>query len=122
MSLTGSNADNRILIKPSEMGAAIVRLVQRSGNPRGGSGGNPKVNERAAAAIKKVAADLVANAAGKSLVVCGSNNVMEQVIVNKINDLLGNEYTIDFSVLQPASGRRTRFGPVAGRNERRPGV
>jgi len=85
MSLTGSNADNRILIKPSEQGAAIVALYNAL---TGGSGG-PKVNDRAAAALKKVAADL-RKAPGKSIVVSGSNNVAEQVIINKINELLGN--------------------------------
>jgi MoCo/4Fe-4S cofactor protein with predicted Tat translocation signal len=88
MSLSGSNADNRILIKPSEMGAAIVALY----NALTGNSGGPKLNDKAAVAIKKIATELN-NAKGKSLVVCGSNNVAEQVIVNKINDLLGNLHT-----------------------------
>ena len=85
MSLTGSNADNRVQIKPSEMGAAIVALY----NALTGNSGGPKLNDKATAAIKKIATEL-GNAKGKSLVVCGSNNVAEQVIVNKINDVLGN--------------------------------
>lgn len=93
MSLTGSNADNRILVKPSEQGAAIVALY----NALSGSSGGPKLNDKAAAALQKVATDL-RNARGRSLVISGSNNVMEQVIVNKINDLLGNlGTTVDFS-------------------------
>ncbi|HPI08207.1 MAG TPA: Fe-S cluster-containing hydrogenase [Saprospiraceae bacterium] len=93
MSLTGSNADNRVMIKPSEMGAAIVALY----NELSGSSGGPKVNDKAAGAIKKIAADL-RNARGKSLVVSDSNNVAEQVIVNKINDILGNiNTTVDFT-------------------------
>jgi len=93
MSLTGSNADNRILIKPSEQGAAIVALY----NELSGGTGGPKVNDKAAAAIKKMAKDLMAHQ-GKSLVVSGSNNIMEQLYVNKINDLLGNlNATIDFN-------------------------
>ena len=96
MSLTGSNADNRILVKPSEQGAAIVALYHEIAGNSGGPG--PKVNDKAAAAIKKMATDL-RNARGRSLVVSGSNNVMEQVIVNKINDLLGNlNNTVDFSM------------------------
>jgi MoCo/4Fe-4S cofactor protein with predicted Tat translocation signal len=93
MSLSGSNADNRILIRPSEMGAAITALyAELSGN-----GGGPKLNDKAAGAIKKMAKDLQA-ARGKSIVVCGSNNVAEQIIVNKINDMLGNlNNTIDFN-------------------------
>ncbi len=54
MSLTGSNADNRVMIKPSEMGAAIVALY----NELSGGSGGPKVNDKAAVAIKKIAADL----------------------------------------------------------------
>ena len=93
MSLTGSNADNRILIKPSEQGAAIVALY----NELTGSTGGPKLNDKAAAAIKKMAKDLTEHR-GKSLVVSGSNNIMEQLYVNKINDLLGNlNTTIDFN-------------------------
>ncbi len=92
MSLTGSNADNRILVKPSEQGAAIVALYNAL---TGGSGG-PNLNEKAAKAIAKVAAELK-NAQGKALVVSGSNNIMEQVYVNKINELLGSYgTTIDF--------------------------
>ena len=94
MSLTGSNADNRILVKPSEQGAAIVALY----NELSGSSGGPKIsNEKSAAAIKKLAQDLNEHK-GKSLVVSGSNNIMEQVYVNKINDLLGNiNTTVDFN-------------------------
>lgn len=93
MSLTGSNADNRILIRPSEMGAAISALyAEISGN-----GGGPKLNDKAAGAIKKMANDLQA-ARGKSIVVSSSNNVAEQIIVNKINEMLGNlNNTIDFN-------------------------
>lgn len=94
MSLTGSNADNRILVKPSETGAAIVALY----NEVTGNSGGPKVsNEKSAAAIKKMAQDLL-NHKGKSLVVSGSNNIMEQLYVNAINVALGNlNTTIDFN-------------------------
>jgi MoCo/4Fe-4S cofactor protein with predicted Tat translocation signal len=94
MSLTGSNADNRILVKPSEQGAAIVALY----NELTGNSGGPKLSDaKAASAIKKMARNL-ADHKGKSLVVSGSNNIMEQVYVNKINDLLGNiNATVDFS-------------------------
>ncbi len=93
MSLTGSNADTRVQIRPSETGAAIAALyAEISGN-----GGGPQLNAKAAAAIKKIAKELQA-ARGKSIVVSGSNNVAEQIIVNRINDLLGNlNSTIDFN-------------------------
>lgn len=93
VSLTGSNADNRVQIRPSEMGAAIVALY----NEVSGNTGGPKLNDKAAAAIKKIARELLA-ARGKSLVVCGSNNVAEQILVNKINDMVGNlNTTVDFN-------------------------
>lgn len=100
MSLTGSNADNRILVKPSEQGAAICTLYNEVAALTGAAGiGGPALNDKAKAALKKVAAELVQHR-GKSLVVSGSNNVMEQVIVNKINDLLGNiNATVDFSTV-----------------------
>ncbi len=100
MSLTGSNADNRILVKPSEQGAAICALHNEVAALTGAAAiGGPALNDKAKTALKKVARELVDHK-GKSLVVSGSNNLMEQVIVNKINDLLGNiNATIDFSVL-----------------------
>jgi molybdopterin-containing oxidoreductase family iron-sulfur binding subunit len=95
MSLTGSNADHRILVKPSEQGAAIVALY----NALSGNTGGPALNEKAAKAIRQVAGELM-KARGKSLVVSGSNLVMEQLYVNKINDLLGNiNQTVCFDVV-----------------------
>ncbi len=97
MSLTGSNADNRILVKPSEQGAAVAALYNAVAIKTGGSSVSaPKVNGRAAAALNKLADELVA-ARGRALVVCGVNNVGAQVLVNKINDMLGSYgNTIDF--------------------------
>jgi len=93
MTMTGSNADNRILVKPSETGAAIAALY----NALGGGISAPKLNAKATAAIQKVATKLKA-AAGKSIVVSGSNNVGEQTLVNAINNMLGNYgNTIDFT-------------------------
>ncbi len=98
MSMTGSNADNRILIKPSEQGAAIATLYNEVAAQTGGSRVNaPALNGKATRALATVAKQLVASR-GKSLVVSGSNNIGEQLLVNKINDLLGNYgNTISFS-------------------------
>lgn len=85
MSLTGSNADNRILAKPSEMGAAIAYLA----NKIVGGVSVPALNDAAKASLDKVAGELQA-AQGKSLVVSGSNNVSEQILINAINSALGN--------------------------------
>ncbi len=98
MSLTGSNADNRILVKPSEQGAAIAKLYNAvaalTGSP---SVSAPNVNEKASKALTKVANELV-GAKGKSLVISNSNNVNEQILVNGINAMLTNyDETIDFA-------------------------
>ena len=85
MSMTGSNADNRVLVRPSELGTAIAYL---HGLVAGGGGGS-QLNDKAKAALSKVANELK-SARGKSLVVSASNNVYEQILVNDINNVLGN--------------------------------
>lgn len=85
MSLTGSNADNRILVRPSEQGAAIAHLA----NAIVGGVSVPKLNDKARKQLSKVANQL-RGAAGKSIVVSGSNNIGEQILVNAINNALGN--------------------------------
>jgi Fe-S-cluster-containing dehydrogenase component/anaerobic selenocysteine-containing dehydrogenase len=95
MSLTGSNADNRILVKPSEQGVAIAHLYSVI---VGGGPGSTGLNAKAKAGLTKVGTQLKANA-GKSLVVSGSNNLAEQLMVNAINHTLGNYgNTIDMAV------------------------
>jgi molybdopterin-containing oxidoreductase family iron-sulfur binding subunit len=98
MSLTGSNADNRILVKPSEQGAAILSLYNAlaalAGLP---TQSGPTLSAAKASKFKVLAATLF-EAKGKSLVVSGSNNMGEQILVNAINQLLGNYgSTIDFA-------------------------
>lgn len=85
MSMTGSNADNRVLVKPSEMGSAIAFL---HGQLTNGSGGEA-LNDKAKTALTKIASELNA-ANGKALVVSGSNNVHEQTLINDINNVLGS--------------------------------
>ena len=92
MSMTGSNADNRVLVKPSEMGVAINYLHGQIS----GSGGGNELNDKAKAALSKVADELKA-ARGKSLVVSNSNNTNEQILINDINNILGNYgHTLSF--------------------------
>jgi MoCo/4Fe-4S cofactor protein with predicted Tat translocation signal len=88
MTLTGSNADHRILVRPSEMGAAIAALHNAVAAKTGGTSvPAPKVNDKAAAALAKVADQLAANP-GKCIVVSGTNNIGEQTLVNAINNML----------------------------------
>jgi MoCo/4Fe-4S cofactor protein with predicted Tat translocation signal len=98
MTMTGSNADNRILIKPSEQGVAIATLYNEVASMTGGEKVSaPAINPKAAKGLKAAAKELV-NHKGKSLVISGSNNVGEQILINKTNDLLENYgATIEFA-------------------------
>jgi MoCo/4Fe-4S cofactor protein with predicted Tat translocation signal len=88
MSLTGSNADVRIPIKVSQQGLALVNLYNViSGTTLPGS--KKLGNNVADNAITLAAKELVA-AKGRALVVCGSNDVATQVLVNAINSLIGS--------------------------------
>jgi MoCo/4Fe-4S cofactor protein with predicted Tat translocation signal len=94
LSLTGSNADYRTAIKPSEEGKAVAALYNAVAAKTGGSSvsGAGKFGN-----IDKAAADLV-KASGKSIVVSGSNNPAIQTLVNGINSMLSNYgSTIDLS-------------------------
>lgn len=80
LSLTGANADYRSMIKPSQEGAVATQLY----NLLSGSGGKSEI-----ANLTKAAEDLKASQ-GASLVVAGSNDKNIQMVVNAINNLLGN--------------------------------
>jgi molybdopterin-containing oxidoreductase family iron-sulfur binding subunit len=94
MSLTGANADYRIAIRPSQEGLVVAQLY----NEIVGDLNVPAISDKAISdKIKKAADDLKAKK-GKALVVCGSNDVNVQILVNAINNALesyGN--TIDLS-------------------------
>lgn len=95
MTLTGSNADYRSMIKPSEEGAVIANIYNILAGKAGASAVSARKIEKET--ISKAANDLW-KARGKSLVVAGSNDPSIQVMVNAINDLLGNYgSTIDLS-------------------------
>ena len=94
MSLTGANADYRSAIKPSEQGAHIVGLY----NAIASKAGAPSVSGGSSSESLNRAADDLWRAQGASLVVSGSNDPNTQVVVNAINNLLGNYgATIDLS-------------------------
>ena len=94
MSLTGSNADNRIMVKPSEQGLAIAYLY---GLVSGASINASGLNEKARNALQKVASEL-SNNRGKSIVICGNNDFGQQVLANAINNALGNiGSTVDYA-------------------------
>lgn len=96
MTLTGSNADYRSAIKPSEEGAIVANIYNIIAKNAGVAAINASKIELET--VTKAAKDLW-NAKGKSLVVAGSNDPSIQVLVNGINDMLANYgATIDLSI------------------------
>lgn len=92
MSLTGANADERYSIKPSEIGKVVVALYNEVAKATGATsvaGAAISSNPDAQKAISKIAKEL-AEAKGKSLVVCGLNDNDVQVMVAGINKMLEN--------------------------------
>lgn len=85
MSLTGSNADVRVPVKPSQLGAVAVALH----NAITGSGASVSLPAEVIARINEAAKMLTA-AKGKALVVCGVNDIAVQTVVNAINQALGS--------------------------------
>jgi len=86
MSLSGSNADVRFPIKPSEEGAIVIALYNAIAAAKGAqtlSGAKSTVD------VGELAKDLLENQK-RSIVISGSNDVNIQLLINGINDLLGN--------------------------------
>lgn len=85
LSVTGSNADVRLMIKPSDEAGILAALIKEvGGSVNGVTASVPEtVGEEN---IKRMASDLKK---GGGLVVSGSNNVGVQVLVNKLNSLIG---------------------------------
>lgn len=86
LSVTGSNADKRIQLRPSREKATIAALLAQLQQLNGQSSNS---SVEISADIKALAEELN-NHKGKSLVVCGSNDVDTQLLVNAINQLLDN--------------------------------
>jgi len=109
LSVTGTNADLRLPIAPSELGAfavdllaAVARRVKDDGLAGlRATGLTPGAH---AAAIDRIA-DELARHRGEALVVTGSNDVATQIVVAKLNALLGSVgTTVDLA--QPSQQRQ----------------
>jgi molybdopterin-containing oxidoreductase family iron-sulfur binding subunit len=82
MSMTGSNADYRAMTKPSEEEAVLKYILARlKGMSATLSPSLKKIADLAVKALRK--------SKNKSLVICGTNNIGLQLLVNEINELLG---------------------------------
>jgi molybdopterin-containing oxidoreductase family iron-sulfur binding subunit len=108
VTITGSSADYKYTMRPSEEKAALIDLLNAvSGSSLAGGGYENKD------AIKKVAVDLK-NAQGKSLIVSGTNNVDIQLLVNAINASLNNygETINTGATINIAEGDDTKFSTL----------
>lgn len=88
MSLTGSNADFRTPIRPSQEGLLIANLYNLIATKLG----QPLVKVGEAKDVKNLnkAAEALLASKGKSLVIAASNDTDVQVLINSINSMLGN--------------------------------
>jgi len=110
LSMTGANADYRTPIRASQSGLAVAQLYNLIAAKAGKgmvSGGLEKV-----ANLDKAAEDLWANR-GRSLVVSRSNNKSVQILVNGINDMLGN-YGSTILLNMPVNYRKGNDEAMAG--------
>ncbi len=91
MTITGAAADERIPIKPLQVKSILRYLYERL------SGGTPVSVTGLDAKLDRIATGLE-ESRGRSLLVCGYNDIDAQILVNGINHLLGNYGpVIDFS-------------------------
>ena len=114
MSVTGSKADRRLRVAPGELGLVMSHLAQRlaakAGNKLNWSGlGASPLEERELDAL----ANRLWEARGKSLVVCGEQDVAVQVLCNFINHVLGN-YGATLDLEKPSFQRQGSDRDLAG--------
>jgi molybdopterin-containing oxidoreductase family iron-sulfur binding subunit len=98
MSLTGTNADVRVPMKPSEYGTLIAavynEIAAKLGKTKVKAG---KLDGKYDVRVKQVV-DHLMKSKGESIVVCGLNDKNIQLLVNELNWMLGNyEKTIDIN-------------------------
>lgn len=102
LSMTGSNADYRTAIKPSQEGLVVAALYNKVAAKLGGASiGTASVE---VANLDKAATDL-ANSRGKALVVSGSNDPNVQTVINALNGLLGS-YGTTIDINTPVNYRQ----------------
>lgn len=90
MSLTGTNADVRYPVNASQEALALVNLYNKVARKLG-QGEIPGVTEfNLAGNGLDVMAEELAAAKGRSLIVCGTNDLALQQIVNSLNVMLGS--------------------------------
>ncbi|MGE3853434.1 MAG: hypothetical protein AB7K09_17000, partial [Planctomycetota bacterium] len=90
-SLTGGNADQRVVVAPSQMRAVLAQLLVRVGKA---VGTNLPLASAPLCAVPDASLDAVTNqlvaARGDAVVVCGVEDVPTQLLAGALNSLLGS--------------------------------
>ena len=91
MTVTGSKADRRFAVAPGEMDLLLTHLAQRIARKAAAAltSSEPE-NVSVDLAFLDELADRLWHARGRSLIVCGSNDLQQQLLSNYLNHLLGN--------------------------------
>jgi len=100
MSLTGSNADQRLRIRPDEIAIVLSHLA---GTPAGELPFKQVVLDRIVRRLEKC----------RSLIVCGSNNLEDQILTNIVNERLGS-YGTTIDIERPSYQRQGNDAQLAG--------
>ena len=103
MTVTGSKADQRFAVAPGETGLLLTHLAQRIARKAATSSlgsGEPEPASVDPAFLDELAERLW-HARGRSLVVCGTNDLQQQLLSNYLNHLLGN-YGATLDVEKPS--------------------
>ncbi|HLJ87678.1 MAG TPA: Fe-S-cluster-containing hydrogenase [Candidatus Angelobacter sp.] len=88
-SVTGSNADIRVPVAPSEIGLVAAALLRRVAQKAGAQGAPPSDDPIKPQQLDAVVDELWKHR-GESIVVSGSQDVSVQIAVNALNSLLDN--------------------------------
>ena len=112
MSLTGAKADERVPVSPAELGVLVAHLADRIARKAGQdlSLSLPETSE--AARLEALAEQLWGARDGRAVIVCGSEDVDVQVLVNLANQALG-AYGTTLDVAAPSNQRRGSDRAVA---------
>ena len=102
LSLTGSKADQRLCVAPGELGFVMTHLAARIARRAGRDwGGGELPASSIPARFLDDLADRLWTARSRCLVLCGSQDVAEQLVCNFLNHLLGN-YDATLDVAHPS--------------------
>jgi len=91
LSLTGSNADQRVVVPPGGMKAAVAHLADTVARLQGRKPLSSNLPESRIdqAVMDGIGQRLTVQRPGRALIVCGENDRQTQLIVNHLNELLG---------------------------------